>query len=117
MAEDEKKKIGDINVSMGDQNTVAHIGHKIVFQEPPPDPNAIWQDQKPVGKIGSPPIAGNGTYSFAKLFLDGPFDSGREFSVQGVRLKIESHGAETSASFGGRPPLVTLWNVVCRIIK
>ena len=116
MAENDKK-IGDINVTMRDHNTVGHIGHKIVFQQPPPDPNAIWQDEKPVGKIGSEPIVGKGTYTFAKLFIDGPFDRKREFSVQGVKLKIETMDAETSASLAGRPRLTTLWNATCRILE
>jgi hypothetical protein len=112
----DEKKIGDINIRMGDGNTVGDIGHKITFQAPPPSPNAIWQDGRVVGEIGSAPVAGQGICMFQKLFLDGPFDRGREFSVQGVKLKVEQLNAETSASIGGRPPAVTLWNVVCRIV-
>lgn len=83
----EKKSIGNIDVKIGDGNTIGHIGHKIVFKEPPPDPNAIWQDGQPVGALGGAPTGSEETYNFPKLFFDRPFDVARDFEVQGVRLR------------------------------
>jgi len=112
----DEKKIGDINIEMGDGNTVGDIGHKITFHAPPPSPNAIWQNGQVVGEIGSHPIPGHGTYAFGKLFVGGSFDASQEFKVQGMVLKVEKMDAETSVSIGGRPRQRTLWNTLCRII-
>lgn len=115
MTASDEGKIGDIYVTMRDGNSVGNIGH-IVFQEPPPDPNAIWQDGKPVGVMGTAPVEQEGAYFFQKLFIDSPFDPDRPFSVQGVKLKIDQFGTMTLSSSGGRPPLRTFWDVLCSVI-
>jgi len=113
---DDKGELGDISVEMGDGNTVGHIGHKITYQAPPPPPNAIYQNGNVVGEFeGQPSLTGN-AYSFSKLFVGGGFDASAEFQVQGIRLVIEKVDSEYSASLGGRPPLRTLWQAVCRIV-
>jgi hypothetical protein len=114
---DKNANHGEINVTMGDQNKVDHIGHKITYSEPAPSPNAIWQDGWVVGEIGSAPQEIHGRYQFEKLFVGDAFDHHREFEVQGVRLHVLEHQSETSVSIGGRPPQRTLWGTLCDIVK
>ncbi|MFG1209531.1 hypothetical protein V5F79_16135 [Xanthobacter flavus] len=111
-----EKKFGDINAKIGNGNTIDHIGHKIVFNEPPPNPNSIWQNGRVVGLIGSAPETISGGVAFQKIFIDAPFYEGAEFSVQGVRMVIDHYEGLTSGSSQGRPPQSTYWNVSCRVI-
>ena len=115
MSSDEKKT-GDIHVTMRDSNNIGQIGHNFIFQEPPPNPNAIWQDGKVIGAIGAEPEFDGERYHFSKLFFDGPFDERRPFRLQGVDLQIESKDAVSTNSTGGRPTQTTFWRAVCRAI-
>lgn len=114
----DEKKIGDINVEMGDGNRIDHIGHKFVFHKPPPSPNAIFQNGAVAGEIGSAPIdCRNGVYRFEKIFTENVFQETLPFELQGGVFQIVSCGARTSASFGGRPPQCTLWHVICQLVR
>lgn len=113
----DEKKVGDINVKMGSGNTIGHIGHKITFHQPPPDPNAIWQNGRVIGTIGSAPEQVGDALLFQKLFIDGPFDDAKEFSVQGVSLRLLNVDVETKTSTGGRPPQRTFWRAVCALVR
>ena len=112
MSED---KFGAINVEMGDNNSVGHIGHKITFHQPPPDPNSLWQHGRIVGSLGSAPTeAPGGKVQFDKLFLDAGFNMSSHFEAQGVKLRIEGYGNLSSVSLAGRPAQTTLWQVICQ---
>lgn len=114
----EKDKLGDINVEMGDGNSVGHIGHKITYQAPPPPPNALYQNKMLAGEFdGQPSLRADGRYVFEKLFVAPNFDTRAEFEIQGVRLQIEGSSSEASVTLAGRPPIRTLWGAVCRILK
>lgn len=113
---DEKGKLGPINVEMGDGNTVGHIGHKITYHAPPPPPNGLYQNGNLAGEFEGQPALENGLYRFSKLFVSPTFNAASEFQTQGIRLLVEQMQAETSASLGGRPPIRTLWGVVCRVL-
>lgn len=113
---DHPNRLGSINVEMGDGNKIGHIGHNVTYQAPPPPPNAVYQNGRVVGSFESQPISTADPYTISKLFVDGAFDAGSEFEIQGVRLKIEQIEAETSVRSGGRPPLRTLWHAVCRVL-
>ena len=114
----DKKSAGDINVTMGDNNNVDHIGHNITFQAPPPDPNSIFLNGEIVGALGSAPrTIDESRVQFEKLFFNRPVGSNVELECQGGRFLIESWGVDTRASIGGRPPQITYWNAVCRFVK
>ena len=116
MADEDKGKLGAINVEMGDGNTVAHIGH-IVFHQPAPDPNSIWQRGVVIGSIGADPQQLDATtYLFPKLFTDRDLPDGAEFQVQGITLRLKAMDSVTAGSTGGRPLQFTLWNVTCEVI-
>ncbi len=112
----DNKQFGPIDVRMGNNSSIGHIGHKITFSAPPPDPNSIFQAGRAVGVMGTPPQFIDGKYFFEKLFIGGPFDQKSEFQIQGVRLVIDEISATTRVSLGGRPPIATLWNVTCSVI-
>jgi hypothetical protein len=109
-------KLPPIDVKMGSNNTVGHIGHKITFQRPPPDPNAMWQDGREVGVMGTPPEEKDGKYLIEKLFVGAGFREDQPFEIQGVKLLIEDKRAQTLVSLGGQPPQITLWGAICRIL-
>lgn len=111
----EADRFGAISVEMGDGNTVGHIGHKITYHAPPPPPNGLYQGGKLVGEFGGQPSQEGDCYTFPKLFVGPEFDAERPFEIQGVKLQIERMQGETSATFGGRPPVRTLWGAVCRV--
>jgi hypothetical protein len=113
---DEIEKFGSIHVEMGDGNAVGDIGHKITYHAPPPPPNGLYQGGTLCGEFEGQPSLEDGSYRFSKLFVAASFDRAAGFEIQGVRLVIERLAAITSASIGGRPPITTLWNVVCRVL-
>lgn len=105
-----------INVRMGNNNEVGHIGH-IVFQAPPPDPNSIWHNGVVIGSIApGAHLLDETTYLFPKLFTDRQLAIGSDIEIQNVRLRLKSMDAVTSSSMGGRPPQVTLWRAACEVI-
>lgn len=112
----DKDKFGSISVEMGNGNTVGHIGHKITYHAPPPPPNGLYQDGKLSGEFEGQPIADGDRYKFSKLFVSPSFNTEGVFHIQGVKLQVEQMQAETSASISGRPPIRTLWDVVCRVL-
>jgi hypothetical protein len=110
-------KLPPINVRMGDNNQVGHVGH-IVFEAPPPSPNSIWVNGELVGEMGpGGQMVGPTTYHFPKLFTDRFLDIGAEIEVQKVRLRISCINAMTRSSRGGRPSEVTLWGVTCELLR
>lgn len=83
----EEKKTPDINVSMGNGNTVGHIGHKITYHAPPPPPNAVFAGGQVIGEfIGQPRSEGN-QYIFPSIEAKGRLVEGAIIEVQNVRLK------------------------------
>lgn len=108
--------LGPINVRMGNNNAIGHIGH-IVFQKPPPDPNSIFLDGEVIGTMGSAPQKmGETTFFFSKLFTDRFLRAGTVIVIQGVKLRLRTIGSGTGTSIGGRPEQVTLWNVTCEAV-
>lgn len=111
----ENEGLGPIHVKMGSGNSVGHIGH-IVFHQPQPSPNSMFQNDKVVGEIGSAPSLQDDRYVFEKLFIEGSFDQSKPFTVQGTKFIMCQAGAITSSSSGGRPAQTTLWMAECKTI-
>jgi hypothetical protein len=112
-----EKKIGDINVTMGDGNEVGHIGHIFNFKEPAPSPNAMFQNNHHVGDIGSlPKILADGRYLIEEIYTGDILDRDQPFTLQGRKLKIEEHSGATSTRAGGAPRKTTIYNAICRLL-
>lgn len=111
----DEKKIGDINVKMGSGNNVEHIGHKITFHAPPPSPNAIWQDGRVVGEIGSAPLQDGDILVFDQLFFDSAFDEHSPIKVQGVKMQIEGYDVKKGVAYG-RVNNTTFVRARCRLV-
>ncbi|WP_319498101.1 hypothetical protein [uncultured Cohaesibacter sp.] len=113
----DKNPFGDINVEMGNNNTVGNIGHSFTFNAPAPKPESIYQNGQIIGEIGSQPVAIDATrVLFEALFFDKPFDRLAEMSCQGKKFLIERCDADMESSDAGRPVKTTIAKAVCRII-
>jgi len=83
---------GNIDVSMGNWNTVGHIGH--VFHRPPPAPNAIIQNGIEVGLVIQGPDPNSITEStaiFGRISHGGAFNVAEPFTIHqspNVPLKV-----------------------------
>lgn len=104
-----------INVRMGSNNHIGHIGH-IIYQEPPPSPNAIRLNGRIIGEIGSAPtLLDTNTYVFPTLLLNEEMPIGSVFVVQGVRLRLDGFDVRGVVSMNGRPPTYSYSRAVCAV--
>lgn len=116
MADEKKADIGNINVSMGNQNTVGHIGH-IINRAPAPNPDGVFQDGR---EVGSAPGAEHGPSSelveFPALFTEAGFNPAASFVWRGLTMQMEGRPPSMTGSIMGRPPQTTYRAAMCRVL-
>lgn len=104
-----------ITVTMGNANTVGHIGD-IVYQTPPPPPNAIYHNDIVVGVFEGQPVRNNQEYTFPHIVLDGQHSLGEQFTIQGVQLALTKCDVSRFISLPGFGARTTYENAVCKIV-
>ncbi|MEO0667570.1 MAG: hypothetical protein AAFZ99_06605 [Pseudomonadota bacterium] len=113
---EKKSPFGDIEVKMGKNNSVDHIGHKITFHAPPPNPNSILQAGRVVGEIASEPQKTLDGWLFDQIFVDHNFQEDKEFAVQGARLVLEQCAAVGTVMSSGSYPKRTIHKARCKTL-
>lgn len=98
-----KEPSGDINVSMGDGNTVGHIGH-VFNATPAPPPNGVMQNARQLG-LAEGLIEETETSIICHALHTTPdFDRTKPFHLAGhpgVGLLVQGFGGEGRVAFAG----------------
>lgn len=118
-AESEMTRDGDnlppIDVKMGSNNKINHIGHKITYEAPPPPSNAVFQNGKVIGEFVGEPQQHGDRYMFPMLSIVRDWNRSQRVEIQGVRLHLVSAGIERWADIPGRGRSTSLEQVTFEV--